>query len=151
MWLKNWKLPWKKACSFLSFGKTVSKLSQKNEELSSFNWYFENEISLSPLTSHFMLMAIPIGIVVLISSLSPLWCCGSPLLHSLEIMMSFSLSSTHNATLPSTTSESLLQLKVRTTNPFPWHLFSTPLVCFLFSYCNVQRTPFQNVFISVLW
>lgn len=41
-----------------------------------------------------MLMAIPIGIVVLISSLSPLWCRGSPLLHSLEITMSFSLSST---------------------------------------------------------
>lgn len=59
-------------------GNTISELSQKNE-LSLFNWYLEREVSLSPLRSHFMLVAIPIRTVVLISSLSLLWGSGSPL------------------------------------------------------------------------
>lgn len=59
-----------------SLKKTVS---QKGKELSLSNCYFEKQISLSSLTSHFMFIAVPIGTVVLMSSLSPLWCSGSPL------------------------------------------------------------------------
>lgn len=130
----------KQACLSLFFGGktnkkklTVSKLPQKDEELSSFNWYLEKQISLSPFTSYFTLIAVPIRIVVLISSLSPVWCSGSPLAllfrNNTELVFLFSVILHY---LPQLLHH-CPQLTVRTSHPFSRHFFFTYVVRFPFS------------------